>query len=99
MKNRTRRQKAIIRRRIFIASLSVILATVIALLSIVVVSVVNNIGNNSNSSVVDSIIEIKPEPKTATIINTGDILVHTPVLGGAKTADGNYDFSAFFIIF
>ena len=97
MKNRTRREKAIIRRRIFIASLSVILAAVIALLSIVVVSVVNNIGNNSSSSVVDSTIEIKPEPKTATIINTGDILVHTPVLGGAKTADGNYDFSAFFI--
>ncbi len=33
---------------------------------------------------------------TATVVNTGDIMLHNPVIDGAKTADGNYDFSAFF---
>lgn len=32
---------------------------------------------------------------SATVINTGDILVHNPVLDGAKSGD-TYDFSAFF---
>ncbi|MBR3967968.1 MAG: CapA family protein [Clostridia bacterium] len=98
MSKKTKRQKAIIRRRIFIAVLFVVLAAVIALLSIVVASIVNNSGNNDNSSnpVAESSAIIKPEPIEATVINTGDIILHSTVLDGAKTTDGGYDFSAFF---
>lgn len=98
MSKKTKRQKAIIRRRIFITVLSIVLAAVIALLSIVVASIVNNSGNNDNSSnpVAESSAIIKPEPTEATVINTGDIILHSTVLDGAKTTDGEYDFSAFF---
>ncbi len=43
-------------------------------------------GENTNSDIVAS----------ATIASTGDILIHDNVLGGAKKADGNYDFSGMF---
>lgn len=43
--------------------------------------------------------EPKAEPKlvsSATIINTGDIMVHSTQLDGAEKSDGSYDFSDFF---
>lgn len=33
---------------------------------------------------------------SATVVNTGDILIHNPVLAGAKKSDGSYDFSKLF---
>lgn len=33
---------------------------------------------------------------SATVVNTGDILIHNPVLAGAKTSTGDYDFSGLF---
>lgn len=104
MKERTKRQKAIIRRRIFIAVLAALLAVVIALLSVVIGAVIKFSGSsddNSSSQMqpdISSNVSSEPEVKeiTATIINTGDIILHSTVLDGAKTADGNYDFSAFF---
>ncbi len=106
MKKRTKRQKAIIRRRIFIAILSVLLAVVVALLSVVVTAVLkytksthkdDNTSNISQQSE-NSGLQIDPESvvSTATIVNTGDIILHSTVLDGAKTSDENYDFSAFF---
>lgn len=104
MKEKTKRQKAIIRRRIFITVLAVLLAVVIALLTIVIGAVIKFSGSsddNSSSQMqpdISSNVSSEPEVKeiTATIINTGDIILHSTVLDGAKTADGNYDFSAFF---
>ncbi len=116
MSNKTTRQKAIIKRRIFVAVLSVILAVFIAVLGIFVSDVIKDIisktsskenstsqgdnedlsapqNNNSqedNEDLSDKIVA------TATVVNTGDIILHSTVLEGAVNADGIYDFSAFF---
>lgn len=106
MKEKTKRQKAIIRRRIFIAILAVLVALAIALLSVVinaVVKIAKKDSDNGNSFDILSHSEssqqqIDPDSviAEATVVNTGDIILHSTVLDGAKTADGNYDFSAFF---
>ncbi len=106
MKEKTKRQRAIIRRRIFIAILAALLALAIALLSVVinaVVKIAKKDSDNGNSSDILSHSEssqqqIDPDSviAEATVVNTGDIILHSTVLDGAKTADGNYDFSAFF---
>lgn len=106
MKRKTNRQKAIIRRRIFIAILAVLLATIVALLSVVICAIVKNTHRDdkeaqSNSELTSSnneSINSKPESKeiTATILNTGDILLHDNVLWGAKQSDGSYNFSQLF---
>lgn len=102
-KKRTKRQKAIIRRRIFLTCCSAVLIAVIALIVFSVNALLKNedkVGYNSsdkdteNSSSAVSSEEI-PET-TATVISTGDIMVHSTQLTGAKTASGDYDFSAFF---
>ena len=106
MKKKTKRQRAIIRRRIFIAILTVILAAVIAMLAVIINAVVKYTDNNgefdssSNTLVQSESNESKIDPNPviaeATVVNTGDIILHSTVLDGAKTSDGNYDFSAFF---
>ena len=98
MKKRTRRQKAIIRRRIFLSACALILAAVIALIVFVVNSIINisekQPNKDNNSSTESKVEEVIPE-SYATILSIGDIMVHKTQLDGAKTADG-YDFSAFF---
>ena len=106
MKQRSKRQRAIIRRRIFIAALSVLLAAVIALLSVVITAIIKHTNSSSNdgnassdlqqSESTQSQIDPNAVVSTATVVNTGDIILHSTVLDGAKTADGGYDFSAFF---
>ncbi len=101
MKKRTRRQKAIIRRRIFLSLCALVLAAVIALIVFVAGSIIgisekepqkeNNSKTESNSSKVEEVI-----PDTyATVLSIGDIMCHSHQLEGAKTS-GGYDFSAFF---
>ncbi len=101
-KTRTRRQKAIIKRRIFLSLCSLLLVAVIALVVFTVNAVLKSGDNKDNSKLNDTdntssitSSEVIPET-TATVISTGDIMVHSPQLNGAKTADGGYDFSAFF---
>ncbi len=100
MKNRTKRQKAIIRRRIFLSLCAVVLVCAIALVSFIVSAVIKSIDKNpdkNNSSNTQSV-ESKPEkiPETfASVVNIGDIMMHSTQLNGGKTSDG-YDFSAFF---
>ena len=101
MKQRTRRQKAIIKRRIFLSVCAVILAAIIALTVFIIKSVTNSSnnvssggGNNTESTVSK---EEKPVEKFATVLSTGDIMVHSTQLDGAKVSFGDgYDFSAFF---
>ena len=98
MKKRTRRQKAIIRRNIFLSLCAVVLISVIALITFVVSAIVKTPQNNENNSSYTQSVESEPEkiPETyATVLSIGDIMVHKPQLQGAKTADG-YDFSDFF---
>ncbi len=107
MDNKTKRQLAIRKRRIFIATISVILAVVIALLCLVITVIVKKINNggtatdSSSDLPQSSTTEETSNPSkellaTATVVNTGDIILHSTVIDGAKTADGGYDFSAFF---
>ena len=99
MKKRTRRQKAIIRRNIFLSVCAIILVASITLVSFIISSVIKSNTEKPNSSDNQSVqSETKPEPipdSFATVLSIGDIMVHKPQLEGAKTTDG-YDFSAFF---
>ena len=106
MAEKTRRQKAIIRRRIFIVSTLAVLAICITALVFIIKAINGAIKTNGNesskspaSSITSSDGEKDTKPKivsTATVVNTGDILVHNPVLWGAEKTTGNYDFSDFF---
>ncbi len=106
MKEKTKRQKAIIRRRIFIAVLSVVLAATVSLLSVVICAVIKNSdkkGSESssqteptNSSTTSSAQDETNQEITATVLNTGDILIHENVLNGARQSDGSYVFSNFY---
>lgn len=107
---RTKRQEAIRRRNIFLSVCAVAIAVAVAVLAFSISAIlksinspntnsdINSSSNNPTSSNVSS--EAKPkEPYivgSATVVNTGDILIHSTVLDGAKTKDGNYDFSSFF---
>lgn len=81
------------------------LAAVIALLAAVISAVIknSNSGNNQNNSKTDSNIshdnissEETPKEITATVLNTGDILIHENVLNGARQDDGSYSFAEFY---
>lgn len=101
---RTKRQQAIIKRRIFLICCTVVLVAAIAAISGIAVLIsraFKNRPNNTASDVPPSSSLSSEEDKnpvkksSATVINTGDIMVHSTQLEGAKTTDG-YDFSAFF---
>ncbi len=96
MAKRTRRQQAILKRRIFLSFCAVVLIAAITLLSFVIGSALKGDGGNNTPNKNNS----KPKPevipdKYATIVSVGDIMCHSTQYNGAKTADG-YDFSAFF---
>lgn len=100
-KQRTRRQKAIIRRRIFLSCCCVLLAGIIALFSFVISSIVKNEPKDTSSDKNSSFTEESKAPEIkesfATVLSTGDIMVHSTQLDGAYVkGTGDYDFSAFF---
>ena len=93
MGTRTRRRKAIIRRRIFLSCCCLALAVIIGLAALIIHKAsAPSIPSQSTAS------EQKEEIKEscAKVLSTGDIMVHTPQLSGAKLQNGEYDFSAFF---
>lgn len=100
-KELTKRQKAIRKRRIFLSVCALGLAICIGLLAFIIGTVSKAFKNGDNkgneSDIVSS--DIQKEPyvvSSATVINTGDILIHNPVLAGALQSDGNYDFSGLY---
>ena len=100
-KKRTKRQKAIIKRRIFLSCSAAVLVAVIALITFSVNSLLKVTKKDADkpSDNVDSSSAVSSEtiPETyATVISTGDIMVHSTQLTGAKIQSGEYDFSAFF---
>ena len=98
-KARTRRQKAIIRRRIFLSACAVLLISVIALISFIVHSIITPDKNGPTATESQVSEESVPEIKEtfATVLSTGDIMVHDTQLNGAYNKDtDSYDFSAFF---
>lgn len=105
MKERTKRQKAILKRRIFLSVVSLMLVICLTALGLVINAVIkhNRSAKDNNTSNISSQVDLSestPSPTqvvaTATVVNTGDIILHSTVLDGAKTDDGDYDFSAFF---
>ncbi len=101
MKKRTRRQKAIIRRRIFFACVAVVLIGIISLISFIIHSIMSASDGKDNvnniSSKTESVVSEAEKETFATILSTGDIMVHSTQLDGAKVSGSNdYDFSAFF---
>lgn len=98
-KKRTKRQQAIIKRRIFLACCTVILAAVVALVAFSVNAIIkkgDNKGGKKEESKTSEVSSVSVPETTATVLSTGDIMVHSTQLDGAKTASGGYDFSAFF---
>lgn len=105
MKERTKRQKAILKRRIFLSVVSLMLVICLTALGLVINAVIKHDRSAKNNTTSDissqvDLSESTPSPTqvvaTATVVNTGDIILHSTVLDGAKTNDGDYDFSAFF---
>ena len=98
----TKRQKAIRKRNIFLCCCAVLLIAAIAAVTFAVSMISKSIktSKSDGSSVTSSQQTKKPDKNavvaTATVVNTGDLLLHNPMLNGAKKADGTYDFSAFF---
>ncbi len=102
-KEKTRRQKAIIRRRIFLSTCALVLAGIIALSVFIIQSIkpAPDKGKENNSSENNESIVSSSEPEIteqfATILSTGDIMVHSTQLDGAYDKDTkDWDFSAFF---
>lgn len=99
MAQRTRRQKAIIRRRIFFTAVSVILIGLIALIAFIIGSIFSHTDKKTqnNSSFTESVVSEQEKEAFATVLSTGDIMVHdTQVYGAYNSQTGEYDFSAFF---
>ncbi|MBO5358418.1 MAG: CapA family protein [Clostridia bacterium] len=100
MTKRTKRQQAILKRRIFLSFCSVVLIAAILALSFVGCSIFGgNNTNGGNNGTGGNNSTPKPEPipdKFATVVSIGDIMCHSTQYIGAKTADGGYDFSHFF---
>lgn len=103
-KQRTRRQKAIIRRRIFLSCCAVLLAAIIALFAFIIHAIItpsdkpDKNGPTGNESLISSESSLPEIKETfATVLSTGDIMVHSTQLDGAYVKEsGDYDFSAFF---
>ena len=100
-KELTKRQKAIRKRRIFLSVCALCLAVCIGLLAFIIGAIgkafKNDDNKNNESDIVSS--ETQKEPyivSSATVVNTGDILIHNPVLAGALQSDGSYDFSGLY---
>lgn len=97
----SRRRKAIIRRRIFLSCTALILVAVISL-SVFIIHSISSAGDKKPSSEkgdgnTSSKEEVVIKEQFATVLSTGDIMVHSAQLNGAYVSETkNYDFSAFF---
>lgn len=104
MQKKLTRKQALRRRRIFIISCSLALAAAIGIIVFVGVKISGAIsagktpsGASSSQDGSSSESAVPKKTASATVINTGDILVHNPVLAGAlNSSTGEYDFSSFF---
>ena len=104
MKSRTKRQKAIIKRRIFLSCAAVILIAAVIGISVIVSAIIKATKPESTTSTPapssDLTSSVEPEKPadtvTATVVNTGDIILHDRIFKDALLSDGTFDFSDFF---
>ncbi len=98
------RKQAIIRRRIFVSVCCAVIAVLLTAITALTVNIVKTVNGKPNedkkTSSVQSVEKEEETPKkiaSATVINTGDILIHNPVLDGAyNSSTKQYDFGDFF---
>jgi len=103
-KKRTKRQQAIRRRNTFLAVCSIVIVAVLAIVAFTISAILKPIMDgkdkpSAGGKDTSSQSQATKEPYivgSATVVNTGDILVHSTVLDGAKTSGGEYDFNSFF---
>ena len=102
-KTRSKRQQAIIKRRIFLSVCAISLIAVIAFVATLIGFIFkgdNSPNTQSESSNISSVQSKPTEPyitSSATVLSIGDIMCHDPQLKGAYDSSScEYDFSAFF---
>lgn len=104
-RRRKRSKKAIIKQRLLSIFCILSITAVVVLLGYVAITVlpnksegsVQNNGNSAQSSVIKPVKEPEFKETTASVLSTGDIMVHSTQLDGAYVpATNSYDFSAFF---
>ena len=109
MREPAKRQKPIKKKRKSVfssitAAVLVVCIVALCLVASVIFKGLNSSNDDNSSSVVSTqtddtsseIVDGNKVVASATVLNTGDIILHSTVLSGAKTSDGEYDFSAFF---
>ena len=92
------------RNELLIAFYVIVIAIIIAIVALIANALRPNgnqddqsdIPNSISSSVSSVVSEPEFQETTATVLSTGDIMVHSTQLDGAKVSDDKYDFSAFF---
>ncbi|MBR2043617.1 MAG: CapA family protein [Clostridia bacterium] len=98
MKKRTRKQK-ILRRNIFLCITAVLLIIIVALAGCGIDKLIDMGGGKTlDTGSKDDTPSLPEEPyvvSSATVVNTGDILIHSPLLTAAKEGD-DYNFSPLF---
>ncbi len=92
--------------RAFLALLSFVIVLVFAAGSVLVIeNFVYKDNNGTASGITSSIDNVSSEPdlpkpitkvSTATVVATGDLLMHEPIITNAKQSDGNYNFDNIF---
>lgn len=109
MKQKTKRQKAIIKRRIFLSCAAIILIIAVIGISFTVSTILKALKSDGGKDVTsitassqkeqnnDADSKTKPgKTVTATVINTGDVILHDRIFKDANETNGVYDFSDFF---
>lgn len=109
MKQKTKRQKAIIKRRIFLSCAAIILIVAVIGISFTVSTILKALKSDGGKDVTsitassqkeqnnDADSKTKPgKTVTATVINTGDVILHDRIFKDANETNGVYDFSDFF---
>lgn len=99
-KIRTKRQQAIIKRRIFLTCCAAVLLAVAAIVVFAASAVLKSDDkkkpDNSQSADSSKVESVEIPETTARVISTGDIMVHSTQVDGARTQTGEYDFSPYF---
>lgn len=108
MRQKSRRQRAIIKRRIFLGCAAAVLVIAIIGITLTVSAIFKalkagdadkktDITISSDESDSETEKDLPSEPVTATVINTGDVILHDRIFKDAKEiSNGVYDFSDFF---
>ena len=97
----TNKKSVFLKKRLLTSFYAIVLISIISIVVYTIFCIANTQKNQTVASVPESTVSTISKPKfietTATVISTGDIMVHSPQLNGAYIpSTKEYDFSAFF---